>query len=230
MTNAHILIIDDDIVLSEMLSEYLTLQGYQVSHCKSGEDALNYLSNNEPDLITLDIMMPGGMSGLETLPKIREICNTPVIMLTGRGDDIDKILGLEMGADDYLSKPCNPRELTARIQAVLRRINTPPPPTIAQSDHRLGIKIDSGSRTILIGGQQLEATSAEFDIFEYLLKHSGDIVSKEAISAEVLNRKLGPFDRSIDVHISHLRNKLKNFNLDEQLIKTVRGQGYQLIR
>jgi len=228
----HLLLVDDDQELSELLAEYLRNEGYQISQAYSGEQALEKLQQPEQfDLLVLDIMMPG-ISGLELLQQIRPRVTLPVVMLTGRGDDIDRILGLEMGADDYLGKPCNPRELLARIRAVLRRTQQPEaaPREKSQLLELHGISYDPGQRRVQINGAELSLTSAEFNVLGQLMEHSGQVVSKSLLTENVLHRKLTAYDRSIDVHVSRVRQKLSKQLPDKELIKTVRGEGYMMIR
>lgn len=229
--NPHILLVDDDQALCELLGEYLQSEGFAVDSVQTGKAALQSLSpGHNYAAVVLDIMMPG-MSGLDVL---RELRNTqqqvPVLMLTGRGDDIDRIVGLELGADDYLGKPCNPRELTARIKAVLRRTQ---PQSAAQTGsgdvlHLHGIEIDPGRRSAHANGQELKLTSAEFNTLHLLMQSAGQVLSKQQLTESVLNRKLEAYDRSMDVHISRLRNKLSQAGIDDP-IKAIRGAGYQML-
>ena len=227
MTQPHILLADDDTVLAELLAEYLQGEDYNVTVVNDGEAALA-ASKTPRDMIILDIMMPR-MDGLDVLKAIRQNDNeTPVIMLTARGDDIDRILGLELGADDYMPKPCNPRELLARIKAILRRASTtdkkPDTPTdkLAVGD----LHMNMHNRQVTIKETVLVLTQTEFDILQILVQTPDELISKNQISEEVLGRKLGAYDRSIDVHISNLRRKLTES--DVLSIQTVRGSGYLL--
>lgn len=225
----HLLIVDDDVSLCELLRHYLSNEGFDVSLAHSAEAAQQWLSANQtPDLMILDIMMPG-QSGLELLQTLRPAIQVPVLMLTGRGDDIDRILGLEMGADDYLPKPCNPRELLARIRAVLRRTQAP---LVASRALALsGIYLDPATRQVSLLDQPLELTSTEFNVLHTLMSHAGEVVSKESLTETVLHRKLTLYDRALDVHVSRVRQKLAEVSDSAaELIKTVRGQGYQFIR
>jgi len=223
----RLLLVDDDYGLSELLKEYLTGNGFRVEAAFSAEEALEKIRDNGKfDLVVLDIMLPG-ISGLEALPSIRSQTGLPVIMLTGRGDEIDRILGLEMGADDYLAKPCNPRELLARIKAVLRRVGGLP--TQPRQIQKQGITLDMGNRTVLVHGEILELPSTEFDVLGQLMKHAGEVVSKGDLTERVLHRKLMAYDRSIDVHVSRVRQHLRNKIPGCELIKTVRGVGYQFV-
>lgn len=227
--NTPIFLVDDDKELCELLAEFLNHDGFQAHHCQSGHEALDYLSSTTtpPSVAVLDIMMPQ-MNGLELLQAIRAQYDLPVIMLTGRGDDIDRILGLEMGADDYMAKPCNPRELAARLRAVLRRtqnISSQSTPSSVISMHR--VTLDSTQRLVSVQGENLPLTSAEFSTLQVLMQQAGQVVSKDTLTEQVLHRKLTAYDRSIDVHVSRVRQKLSKLLDGENLIQTVRGVGYQ---
>ncbi len=225
----RILLVDDDKSLNELLSQYLTNAGFEASSVTSGEKAISALqSDSNFDLLVVDVMMPG-ITGLELLPIVRSRWNIPVIMLTGRGEDIDRILGLEMGADDYLAKPCNPRELLARIKAVLRRSGEVKA-EVAASIELHGICVDSGSRQASIGEDGLTLTTAEFDVLNELMKNAGSVVSREDLTRRVLHRELTPYDRSIDVHVSRVRTALRKHFEGRDLIVTVRGVGYQFAK
>ncbi len=228
---SRLLIIDDDDALSALLKQYLDHEGFVTETLGSAEEAEQWLSKNRPpDLIILDIMMPG-KSGLELLQELRPRVQVPVIMLTGRGDDIDRILGLEMGADDYLAKPCNPRELLARIRAVLRRSATETTTVTSTPLVLSGIALDPATRSVYVGSSEVALTSTEFNVLHQLMRHAGDVVTKEALTEKVLHRSLTLYDRAIDVHVSRVRQKLSDVSIDaNQLIKTVRGVGYQFIR
>lgn len=229
-TSPHkVLLVDDDRALCELLAEFIQGEGFTVDALHDGQSALDQVQKEgQYDAIVLDIMMPN-VSGLDVLQALRKRLTTPIIMLTGRGDDIDRIVGLELGADDYLAKPCNPRELVARIRAVLRRvqINTATAPIQALQQH--GIHLDPGQREVTIGGQPVELTSAEFNTLYCLMKASGETLSKSFLTEQVLNRKLTAHDRSIDVHVSRVRQKLAQHPSLNDIIKTVRGSGYQMI-
>jgi len=235
MSKERLLIIDDDVELCNLLRDYLGHEGYRVEACHSAEDALQRLSGREVwDLLILDIQMPGA-SGLELLQQLRPRLRTPVIMLTGRGDEIDRILGLEMGADDYLGKPCNPRELLARVRAVLRRAGpegaVEPRLFPEQAIEGAGVQLDPGLREVRVRGAAVELTSAEFNVLAYLMHNAGRVMSKEQLTELVLHRKLTAYDRALDVHVSRVRQKLAPL-LDDGVepIKTIRGQGYQFVR
>lgn len=221
--NSHVLIIDDDVELTELLTEYLEQEGFKITCVHDGETGIKRALNQPFDAIILDVMLPK-LNGFEVLRALREHLNTPVLMLTARGDDIDRIVGLEIGADDYLPKPCNPRELVARLKAILRRTQKNPvhKPTIECHN----IIVDCSKRIVSVAGQPLELTNAEFNILEMLVKSPGQAFSKEELTEYALGRKYTAYDRSIDVHISNLRNKIGDNDPDKELIKTVRGFGY----
>lgn len=222
---SKILIIDDDEQLCKLLCEYLQSEGFDVTVANDGENGLEIIDRCAPDLAVMDVMM-SPLSGFEVLKRLRtQNTSVPVIMLTARGDDIDRILGLELGADDYLPKPFNPRELSARIKAILRRTatRTTNEPNIHQIED---IEIRLNSRQVFLGERELVLTSAEFDILLTLVKSAGDICSKEMLTELGLSRRLEPYDRSIDMHISNLRKKLGKKPDGSVRIKTVRGIGY----
>jgi two-component system OmpR family response regulator len=225
----RILLVDDDPMLCELLSEYLQEDGFDVVSVNGGEDAIKTLLSDEHfDAAVLDIMMPV-ISGLDVLREVRSKCDVPILMLTGRGDDIDRILGLEMGADDYLGKPCNPRELVARIRAVLRRSQQQSEPVAVGSTINLhGICLDSGARSVTVHGKALVLTSAEFNALKLLMSAAGETLTKQDITEKVLNRKLEAYDRSMDVHISRIRQKLAAEGVSD-VIKSIRGVGYQML-
>lgn len=222
MTN-NILIVDDDTELTDLLVQYLEPEGFNVICVHDGESAVKKALNQPFDAIILDVMLPK-LNGFEVLKAIREHMETPVLMLTARGDDIDRIVGLEIGADDYLPKPCNPRELVARLRAILRRTRKIPAPR-PLIEHQ-GIKLDCSKRLATQDDEVMELTNAEFNILEMLIKSPGQAFSKEELTEYGLGRKYTAYDRSIDVHISNLRNKLGDNEQGEPLIKTVRGFGY----
>jgi two-component system response regulator CpxR len=227
MAQAHILLADDDTVLAELLAEYLQGEDYLVTVVNDGEAALS-ASKTPKDMIILDIMMPR-MDGLDVLKAVRQNDNeTPVIMLTARGDDIDRILGLELGADDYMPKPCNPRELLARIKAILRRSSATDKKSATQTDKlTIGdLQMNLHNRQVALKEETLVLTQTEFDILQMLMQVPDELISKNQISEEILGRKLGAYDRSIDVHISNLRRKITES--DVLSIQTVRGSGYLL--
>ena len=222
---AHILIVDDDAELSDMLGEYLEPEGFTIERAFDGRTGVQQALSNHYDAVVLDVMMPE-LDGFEALRRIRSHSSVPVLMLTAKGDDIDRIVGLEIGADDYLSKPFNPRELLARLRAVLRRTQN-----VNQQDEqimRIGLlEVHPASRTVLVQGEALDLTSTEFNLLHTLVKQTGHVVSKENLSAQALGRPLEKYDRSIDMHMSNLRKKMAEHQLGS-IIMTVRGQGYQL--
>ena len=221
--NNTILIIDDDTELTDLLAQYLEAEGFTVDSVHDGEVGVKKALNQTFDAIILDVMLPK-LNGFEVLKAIREHLETPVLMLTARGDDIDRIVGLEIGADDYLPKPCNPRELVARLRAILRRTHKTPTSRPILEQHN--IIVDCSKRLVTLAGAYLELTNAEFNILEMLIKTPGQAFSKEELTEYALSRKYTAYDRSIDVHISNLRNKLGENPQGEPLIKTVRGFGY----
>ena len=224
---SRVLLVDDDDLLTELLTEYLTAEGLEVNRMPDGEKGVQEILNGRGyDVVVLDSMMPK-MNGLDVLKTVRAQSKIPVIMLTAKGDDIDRIIGLEMGADDYVPKPCQPRELLARINAILRRAQqTTENPSVVNSISASGITLFPAKRQAMIGDAALELTSTEFNLLEVLMRHAGQVVSKENLSQEALDRKLAKFDRSIDVHISSIRHKLG----DASLIQTVRGLGYLFVK
>ena len=221
--NSSILIIDDDTELTDLLAEYLEPEGFNVVCVHDGYNGVKKALNINFDAIILDVMLPK-LNGFEVLKAIREHSQTPVLMLTARGDDIDRIVGLEIGADDYLPKPCNPRELVARLRAILRRTQKTPIHRPIIEAHN--IMVDCSKRTVTMAGAFLELTNAEFNILEMLIKSPGQAFSKEGLTEYALGRKYKAYDRSIDVHISNLRNKLGDNPEGEPILKTVRGFGY----
>ncbi|HMC59718.1 MAG TPA: response regulator transcription factor [Candidatus Solibacter sp.] len=221
----NLLMIDDDAELCSLLGEFLQREGYSVEYEHEGNRGLQRAFQAGVDLVVLDVMLPG-IDGFEILRRLREKSKVPVIMLTARGEDVDRIVGLELGADDYLPKPFNPRELVARIRAVVRRYEPRP----AAPSHRIevnGLVLDTGAREVMANGKRLDLTTFEFDILEQLMRSAGRVLSRDALMENFYNRKATPFDRSIDMHISHLRKKIEN---GDALIKTIRGVGYQFCR
>jgi two-component system, OmpR family, response regulator CpxR len=214
-----LLIIDDDAELCALLTEFLAREGFSVVSEHDGAKGLELALAGNFALVVLDLMLPS-IDGFALLKQLRAESRVPVLMLTARGEDVDRIVGLELGADDYLAKPFNPRELVARIRAILRRAQSP-------SKGRLeinGVTIDPGARSVTCDGHEIEMTTLEFDILEVLMRAAGRVVSRDALMESMYNRKATPFDRSIDMHVSHLRKKLET---GQTLIKTVRGVGYQ---
>jgi len=220
----RILIIDDDEELCELVSEYLTGEGFETEMAHDGESGLQRALSNEFDLVTLDVMLPK-KNGFDVLRELRQTSKIPVLMLTARGEDMERITGLEIGADDYLAKPFNPRELAARLRAILRRVET-----TAQTDtDKLqvdDVEVQISARSAIRRGADLNLTSVEFDLLTELLRQAGKVVKKEELSERVLERRLSPFDRSLDMHISNLRKKLGSRDGDAERIKTIRSVGY----
>jgi len=225
----QVLLIDDDTELVGMFSEYLEQEGFRVACAHDGETGAREALSGQYAIAILDVMMPR-MNGIETLRRIRAASRMPILMLTGRGDDADRILGLELGADDYVTKPCTPRELTARVRAILRRTQSSP-------NDGPGITLVVGKLTMLPEqrramweGQPLELTSTEFNLLEVLARNAGRPVSKNDLSEQGLGRPLARFDRNIDVHLSSLRHKLGTLSDGRSCLQTVYRIGYQLIR
>ena len=223
---ADILIIDDDQELGEMLSEFLAPDHLRLTARHSGEDGLQALATNKYDLLILDFMLPG-ISGLDVLKKLRQKSDIPVIMLTARGEDIDRILGLEFGADDYIAKPFNPRELVARIKAILRRMQ---PSGGDESRQVVGaLELDTRTRSVTANGESIRLTGTEFEILRCIIDTQGGVVTRELLSEQALGRRLLPYDRSIDTHISNLRGKLERAGVTDPAIVSQRGVGYRLV-
>ena len=216
--------VDDDAELCALLGELLRREGFEVECEHEGHRGLEHALQPGIDLVALDVMLPG-LDGFEILRRLREKSKVPVIMLTARGEDVDRIVGLELGADDYLPKPFNSRELIARIRAILRRYEAKP-----AGGGRIevnGVALDPGTREVFSEDRRVELTTFEFDILELLMRAAGRVLSRDALMENFYNRKATPFDRSIDMHISHLRKKLEH---GDTLIKTIRGVGYQFCR
>jgi two-component system response regulator CpxR len=220
----RILLIDDDAELCTLLVEFLAREGFSVECEHEGTRGLDRALHGGFDLVILDIMLPG-LDGFEILHRLRPHSRVPVLMLTARGEDLDRITGLEMGADDYLAKPFNPRELVARMRAILRRLERPPSKEGPLEVN--GVRIDPGTREASANGRQVELTTFEFDILELLMRSAGKVVSRDDLMEHLYNRKATAFDRSVDMHVSHLRKKLET---GHPLIKTIRGVGYQFSR
>jgi two-component system response regulator CpxR len=219
------LLIDDDVELCGLLTEFLKREGFTLECEHDGKRGLDRAARGEHDVVLLDVMLPS-LDGFEILRALRKQSKVPVIMLTARGEDVDRIIGLELGADDYLPKPFNPRELAARIRAILRRLEARPAAPGARIEVN-GVVLDPGSREVFSAGKPVEVTTFEFDILEMLMRAAGRVLSRDALMENMYNRKATPFDRSIDMHISHLRKKLET---GHPIIKTVRGVGYQFCR
>ena len=226
----RILVIDDDVELCSLIAEYLQAEGFGVDCVHDGESGLQMSKAGSYLLAVLDVMLPG-INGFEVLRRVRAVSRLPVLLLTARGEEVDRIVGLEIGADDYLPKPFNPRELVARIRAILRR--THGEGKLADSLPevlRVGeVELDPATRTVLRDGKPVDLTSVEFNLLEVLLREAGRVVPRERLVNAVLSRKFSPFDRSIDMHVSKVRKKLGDTESDEH-IKTVRGVGYIFAR
>jgi len=225
-----ILIIDDDTELCELITEYLEDEGLDVDSVHDGVAGVERCLSNEPDLVILDVMLPG-LGGFAVLSKIRETSKVPVIMLTARGEEVDRIVGLEMGADDYLPKPFNPRELVARIRAILRRtVGTAGAGEESAMIIVDDLEMDIGSRRVSCSLGDVDLTGAEFAVLETLVRSAGTVVSRDELSRRALGRRASAFDRSLDVHLSNLRKKLGQLPGGGERIKTVRGVGYLYVK
>jgi two-component system response regulator CpxR len=220
----RILIVDDDVDLFNLVKQCLEPEGFQVEGAHNGPGGLERALSGDYTLVVLDLMLPD-MGGLEVLRNLRQKSNVPVLILTARGEDVDRIIGLEIGADDYLPKPFNPRELLARLRAILRRSRD----SAREAGHKVevgDIELDPGKRRVQSGGKKVELTAVEFNLLEQLLRSAGRVVEREELAQEVLGRKLSALDRSLDVHVSNLRKKLGPRADGEERIKTIRGVGY----
>jgi two-component system response regulator CpxR len=228
----RILVIDDDVELCSLVAEYLEPEGFKVEAVHDGPHGLERALAGGYLLVVLDVMLPG-MNGFDVLRRLRSTSRIPVLLLTARGEDVDRIVGLEIGADDYLPKPFNPRELVARIRAVLRRTNaaeksgmTDIPDVVRVGD----VELDPATRIVRQNGRPVELTSVEFNLLQVLLREAGRVVTRERLVDTVLSRKFSPFDRSIDMHVSKVRKKLGDSDSGPEHIKTVRGVGYIFAR
>ncbi len=228
----RVLVVDDDVELCSLVGEYLAPEGFSVESVAEGNKGLERALNGDHLLVVLDVMLPG-LNGFEVLRRIRAKSKIPVLLLTARGEDVDRIVGLEIGADDYLPKPFNPRELVARIRAILRRTRTadktgaPPPREVLQVGD---VELDAGTRVVRLKGKPVDLTSVEFGLLQVLLREAGQVVPRERLTDIVLSRKFSPFDRSIDMHVSKIRKKLGDSDNGCDHIKTVRGVGYIFAR
>jgi DNA-binding response OmpR family regulator len=229
--NSRLLIVDDDCELVELLSDYLNGEGFSVTAAHDGASGVTAALSGQHDLVVLDVMMPG-MNGIEALRCIRAASQVPVLMLTARGDESDRVVGLELGADDYVPKPCSPRELTARVRAILKRSAPGSTPGITLTTDKLqvgGLVLWPTRRMAELNDAPLALTSTEFSVLEVLAKNAGQTVSKEDLSRTALGRPLTRFDRSIDVHISSVRQKLGPLPDGRSPIQTVIRRGYQMV-
>jgi len=231
MTN-RVLIIDDDTKLRKLLHEYLEENGFEVSSLEDGTEALETIEKTSPDIVILDVMMPG-IGGLDLLKEINRKYTLPVIMLTAKGEETDRIIGLELGADDYIPKPFNPRELLARMRAVMRRVPAEGEDAAEKENPRIikagGLTLDRAKQTVLVEKNELDLSSTEYKILEVLMKNPNSVMSRDEIMSIARGRDFMAFDRSIDVHISKLRAKLEVDPRYPKLIKTVWGSGYMFV-
>ena len=218
--------------LNELLSEFLALENFEVDQAFDGEQGLNMALNGQYDALVLDIMMPK-MNGLDLLKQFRVNNKTPVLMLTARSDEVDRIVGFEMGADDYLPKPCNPREIVARIRAILRRVEMDKAGMQTSGSRQViireDVQLNHNTRIVSKQGEDLDLTSTEFNLLASLLEKAGQVLSKEELTETALGRHLALYDRSVDMHMSNLRRKIGPFSSNEPRIKTIRGVGYQYV-
>lgn len=222
----HILLIDDDVDLGNMLTDVFAREGIKITHVEDGKAGLAKATSDPFALILLDIMLPE-IDGLQVLKQLRQSgVETPVLMLTARGDDVDRVVGLELGADDYLPKPFYPRELIARVKALLRRSKNQDSKPVVETLRFAGFELDITNANASCDGEALVLTPTEYEVLRQLVMHHGQLVTKEMLSAQVLGRQLGPFDRSLDVHISNIRKKLPTH---PDRIQTVRGRGYRVM-
>jgi two-component system response regulator CpxR len=223
----RVLVVDDDVELCELVKEFLEPEGLQVEAVHNGNRGLERALTGEHALVVLDVMLPG-MNGLDVLRKLRASSTVPVLLLTARGQDVDRIVGLELGADDYLPKPFNPRELVARIRAILRRTRSEAGERQAPqtSVHVGDVELNPATRTVLRSGEAVDLTAVEFNLLDVLLREAGRVVTRDELAKIALGRLFSPYDRSIDMHISKLRKKLGEDGKGGERIKTVRGVGY----
>ncbi len=221
-----VLLIDDDTELTRLLEEYLQEEQVHLDFAHDGRVGLEKALKGQYGVVVLDVMLPG-MSGLDVLKQLRQKSDVPVLMLTARGSELDRILGLELGADDYLPKPFNPRELLARLRAILRRTNNTGPTAAPGQPVRLAdVELHADSRSVLCSGKPVSLTGAEFDLLAAFLRQPGKIISREELTQAALARPMSPMDRSIDVHVSNLRRKLGAYDGQQERIKAIRGSGY----
>ena len=227
-TTEKLLVIDDDVELCKLVTRYLTQEGFRIASVNGGASGAELALSGNYALVVLDVMMPG-VNGFDVLRRIRAQSRIPVLMLTAKGDALDRVLGLEMGADDYLPKPFNPQELVARIRAILRRAK----PAVTDSSHSAAtpivvgdVEMDCGARVVRRGHEILNLTTVEFDLLEALLQAAGQVVGREKLTRDVLGREFSPFDRSIDTHVCNLRKKIGLLEDGTERIKGIRGIGY----
>ena len=226
----RILVIDDDVELAELLGDLLGQEGFSVDAAHDGLSGLERAAGGAYSLVVLDVMLPR-LTGFEVLTRLRQSSKVPVLMLTARGEDVDRIVGLEMGADDYLPKPFNPRELVARVRAIHRRATAAPTETPGGAALVVDdLTLAPAARRVLVRGEEVKLTTAEYDLLEVLVRSAGAVVSREDLTRVVLGRRLSAFDRAIDMHVSNLRKKLGPSRSGGDRIKTVRNAGYILAR
>lgn len=225
---AKILLVDDDVELCRLVSEFLEGEGWEVDAVHDGEIGVERIFGDAWDLVILDVMLPG-CNGLDVLRRVRERSAVPVVMLTARGDEVDRIVGLELGADDYLPKPFSPRELVARMRAVMRRTGNDRE-SVAETMTVGDLALDMGARSLRRDGAVIDLTGAEYELLEMLLERAGSVVSREELSKRALGRRASSFDRSLDTHLSNLRKKLGPFPGGRERLKTIRGVGYQYVK
>ncbi|WP_434040947.1 MULTISPECIES: response regulator transcription factor [Sorangium] len=233
----QILVIDDDAELCELLAELLGQEGYSVESAREAISGLARAQEKAFTLVVLDVMLPG-LNGFEVLTRLRQSSRVPVLMLTARGEDVDRIVGLEMGADDYLPKPFNPRELVARVRALHRRAahaGAPGAAALGPAEAQQVLTVDDldvapAARRVRVRGEEIKLTTAEYDLLEVLVRQAGTVVSREELARRVLGRRLAAYDRGIDMHVSNLRRKLGPGPGGVERIKTVRNAGYILAR
>ncbi|MGD8909411.1 MAG: response regulator transcription factor [Chromatiales bacterium] len=222
----NVLLIDDDAALCELLTEYLVSEGFSVESAHNGPQGIERAQSKQWDAVVLDVMLPG-MNGFDVLKQLQAKGIGPVLMLTARGEDTDTVLGLELGADDYVAKPCSPRVLVARLRNLLRRKGEAP---VSGTQRRIGdLCLDKANRKVTIDERAVELTGAEFNLLVLLLEHAGELVSKEVLAKQGLGRALQAYDRRIETHMAQIRKKLGPMPDGSPRIKTVRGAGYQYL-
>lgn len=224
----NVLLIDDDVELCSMLTDYLGRHGFRITAIHRGDTGLKIAQGKQWALVLLDVMLPG-LDGFEVLRQLRSTSRVRVLLLTARGDDVDRIVGLEIGADDYLPKPFNPRELLARMRAILRRSGSVEQASASAILRVDDLELDPGARTVLTKRKAVDLTNVEFSLLEALMRSPGKVVSREELAERALGRNLNPFDRSLDMHVSRLRRKLDEASSSGDRVKTIRGAGYQLL-
>jgi two-component system response regulator CpxR len=224
----NVLLIDDDVELCSMLTDYLGRHGFRITAIHRGDTGLKIAQGKQWALVLLDVMLPG-LDGFEVLRQLRSTSRVRVLLLTARGDDVDRIVGLEIGADDYLPKPFNPRELLARMRAILRRSGSVEQANASAILRVDDLELDPGARTVLTKRKAVDLTDVEFSLLEALMRSPGKVVSREELAERALGRNLNPFDRSLDMHVSRLRRKLDEASSSGDRVKTIRGAGYQLL-